>query len=109
MVQRVVTSGTKSCWRPVTSGVPPQPILRPILFNIVINDLDDEAACTLSKFEDDTELGGVADTPEGRAAIQRDTDSLEKWSDRNVKKFNKGKRKLLNRGGITPAPVQAGS
>ncbi|KAK4823941.1 hypothetical protein QYF61_008327 [Mycteria americana] len=67
---RVVISGTKSSWRPATSNVPPRSILGSVFFDIFINEMDDRAECTFSKFANDTKLGGVADMPEGHAAIQ---------------------------------------
>jgi len=68
--QRVVISSTESSWRHVASGVPQWSVLNPVLFHLFVNDLDEELECTLSKFTDDTKLGGVADTLEGCATIQ---------------------------------------
>jgi len=67
------------------------------LFNIYISDLSEETQCILNKFVDDTELRGVADSPEGCAAVQQDLDYLERV-EKNSKRFNKGKCRVLHLG-----------
>ena len=77
----MAVSGRMSCWEDVSSGVPHGSVLGSLLFIIYINDLDNGVKSRLSKFADDTKLGGEVDSRGGDDQIQ---ESLETFIARPV-------------------------
>ncbi|GAB0185082.1 cAMP-dependent protein kinase inhibitor alpha [Grus japonensis] len=67
-----------------------------------VGDMDNGIEGTLSKFANNTMLCGVVDMLEGRDAIQRDLDRLERWACANHMEFNKAKCKALHVGQRNP-------
>jgi len=62
-------NGVTSGWQPVTGVVPQGSILGLMLFNVVINDLEAGIKRPLSKFANDTKLGGAVDSLKGRETL----------------------------------------
>ena len=73
--------GYFSNWRSVTSDVPQGSVLGPLIV-IYINDLEETVGGLISKFADDTKIGGVADSEEDCQRMQQDINQLETWAKR---------------------------
>ena len=78
--QRVVINGVSSDREGVISGVPQGSVLGPILFTIVINDLDDNIKSLIFKFADDTKLAGGLGSTNAITDFRKDLGALSDWS-----------------------------
>jgi len=82
----------------VTSGVPQGSLLGPLLFDIYINDLDENVGGMVSKFSDDTKIGGIVDSEEGYLGLQQDLDQLGQWANEWQMEFNLDKCEVMHFG-----------
>jgi len=95
---RVGVRGSFSCWRDVLSGVPQGSVLGPLLFLIFVNDLPEWIKCSLKMFADDTKIWAKIRSSQDSCVLQADLDSLMRWSDEWLMKFNCDKCKVMHIG-----------
>jgi hypothetical protein len=97
--QRVVVNGFLSDPCPVISGVPQGSVLGPLLFLILLSDIDKKIASSfLSSFADDTRVSkGVAGVTDA-SALQRDLEIVYQWAEENNMFFNNLKFECLRYG-----------
>ena len=67
-----------------------------MLFNIFVGDMHSGIKCSLKRFADNSKQSGAVDIPEGKDAIQRKLDRLERWAHANLMKFNIATCKVLH-------------
>ena len=97
--QKVVVGGASSSIKEVISGVPQGSVLGPLLFLIIIGDIDKSALTAfLSSFADDTRVGHWVKTREDLQNLQRDLDKIYEWTTKNNMEFNSSKFESLRYG-----------
>ncbi|KAJ7421543.1 hypothetical protein WISP_41933 [Willisornis vidua] len=79
------------------------------MFSISVDGLDEGIESNLSKFVDETELGGSVDLLEGRKALQRDLHRMDPWTEDNCVRVNEAKCQVLHFGHNNLLQLQAGA
>ena len=95
--QTVLVNGTRSEPADVKSGVPQGSVLGPLIFLILIGDIDQNIAHSfLSSFADDTRVGHAVDSPADCINLQNDLEEVYSWTDVNNMELNGGKFEHLH-------------
>ena len=87
--QQVSVNGVLSSPAPVISGVPQGSVVGPLLFLILIADIDEEITEAIIKsFADDTRAAKGIRSKDDIAILQQELDKIYKWSDDNNMELN---------------------
>ena len=83
----------------VKSGVPQGSVLGPLLFLILLGDIDQGIAkAFLSSFADDTRIGSLITSTEDGKALQEDLETVYSWTEQNNMSLNGDKFESLRYG-----------
>jgi ribonuclease P/MRP protein subunit RPP40 len=97
--QTVIVDGCESVPCKVISGVPQGSVLGPLLFLILIGDIDEKVADSfVSSFADDTRVGKGINSLNDSEALQNDINHVYRWADTNNMMFNFDKFEALRYG-----------
>ena len=96
--QVVRVNGELSVPKPVISGIPQGSVLGPLLFLIYINDLPEVVKSDALLFADDTKIFRQVCSQNDALLLQADIDSLTRWSNKWLLKFNTDKCHVLSLG-----------
>lgn len=81
------------------SGVPQGSVLGPLLFLVLIGDIDEKVKSSfVSSFADDTRIGRKIKDSSDVQALQDDLDAIYQWADDNNMQFNSGKFECIKYG-----------
>ena len=96
--QSVYVDGRKSKIEAVVSGVPQGSVLGPLMFLIMLGDINEDVTATVSSFADDTRvLSGVA-SEQDTYDLQSNLNRIYLWADKNNASFNPDKFECLRYG-----------
>ena len=97
--QSVIVNGTKSTPEDVLSGVPQGSVLGPLLFLLMLGDIDEDVkSAFVSSFADDTRVMGKVSSENDVVNLQSDLESIYQWSEWNNALFNSDKFECLRYG-----------
>ena len=95
----VVVDGHFSCRAPVVSGVPQGSVLGPLLFLLLIGDIDEKVINSFVRsFADDTRVSKGVTTIREASELQSDLNVIYDWAYMNNMEFNSSKFELLRYG-----------
>ena len=98
-IQMVHVRGAKSKPAAVMSGVPQGSVIGPLLFLVLIGDIDIEVeASSVSSFADDTRILGPVSETDDVLKVQKDLDSIYEWSRTNNTQLNADKFECVRYG-----------
>ena len=96
--QQVVLNGLASETFAVSSGVPQGSVLGPLLFLVYVNDIPEQVECNISMFADDTKIYTAVKDIADTQRLQADLNSLAKWANDWLLRFNVKKCKYMSVG-----------